>query len=52
VKIYIVIVEALRKKEKGDETSQSELVATNALIPRSIHWMGYVSSFGVKWGSS
>jgi hypothetical protein len=52
MKIYVVIVEAFRKKEKKDEINQSEPIATNALIPHSIHWMGYVSSFGAKWGSS
>ncbi len=31
---------------------QSELTATNALVGRSVHWMGCVFSFGAGWGSS
>ncbi len=31
---------------------QSELTATNALVGRSVHWMGCIFSFGAEWGSS
>ncbi len=31
---------------------QSELTATNAPVGRSVHWMGFVFSFGDGWGSS
>jgi hypothetical protein len=31
---------------------QSEPTATNALVGRSVHWMGYVFSFGAKWDLS
>ncbi len=31
---------------------QSELVATNAPVGRSVHWMGCVFSFDIRWGSS
>jgi hypothetical protein len=31
---------------------KSELITTNALIGRSIHWKGCIFSFGAKWGSS
>jgi hypothetical protein len=34
------------------QNGQNEPVATNALVGRSIHWMGYIFSFGIKWGSS
>jgi len=29
----------------------SELIATNALVPHSIHKMGYIFSFRTIWGS-
>jgi hypothetical protein len=48
VKIYVAILEAIRKKEKGDEISQSEPTTTNALVPYSIHWMGYVFSLALN----
>ncbi len=35
-----------------DIISQNELVATNALVCCSIHWMGCIYSFGTRWGSS
>jgi hypothetical protein len=31
---------------------QNELVTTNALVGHFVHWMGYIFSFGIKWGSS
>ncbi len=34
------------------DMGQSELAATNALVAHSIHYMGCVFSFGIKWGSS
>ncbi len=31
---------------------QSEPAVTNALVGYSVHWMGYIFSFDVKWDSS
>jgi len=34
----------------ADLMGQSELIATNAPIRHYVHWMGYISSFGARWG--
>jgi hypothetical protein len=31
---------------------QSELITTNAPVGRSVHWMGCIFSFDIRWGSS
>jgi hypothetical protein len=28
---------------------QNELIATNALVSCFVHWVGCISSFGIKW---
>jgi hypothetical protein len=37
---------------KEDGNGHSELTATYALVGHFVHEMGYIFSFGAKWGSS